>query len=452
MHSCAQRTSLKITLNKWALPVAFVLLATIVTFSGSLRAREPALPVASPESVGMSAGQLARFDTLAAEYIGNGRIAGVVALVLRDGKIVHETVQGVQDVSTGAPLRSDSIFRIASQTKLVMSVATMILVEEGQLLLDDPVARYIPEYAKTTVAVENGDEVNIVAANRQITIEDLLTHTSGIPGAKPGLVENLYAEASISQGDGQLNHLDESIDAFTRRLAGLPFAAQPGEAWVYGMSTDVLGAVIERVSGMTLEEFLRNRIFAPLGMPDTHFYLPLEKLERLAANHKLRDEGGPLVASAEDPSWDGQGAYVEGPRRLFSGNGGLLSTAGDYARFLQMLLNEGELDGARILSPASVRLMTVNHIGDLYARWFPGMGFGFNVEVKLDPAVMGYEVPASASPGAYAWGGAAYTRFWVDPAQGIIGVFMTQTRPTSGDLHQKFGNIVYGAIITPASS
>ena len=170
----------------------------------------------------------------------------------------------------------------------------------------------------------------------------------------------------------------------------------------------------------------------------------------LVANHQLRDGDSPVRASDESPSWDGQGAYVRGHRRLFSGNGGLLSTAHDYARFLQMLLNDGELDGARIVSPASVRLMTVNHVGDLYAVWYPGMGFGFNVEVKLDPAAAGYEVPALASPGAYAWGGAGYTRFWVDPAQNLIGVFMTQTRPTTGDLHQKFGNIVYGAIISPA--
>ncbi len=435
--------------HKPAWLVAIVLLTTFGMLSTGLQAQGALLPVASPESVGMSAERLARFDTLAAEYINNGRVAGVVALVLRDGKIVHQTVQGVQDVSTGAPMRRDSIFRIASQTKLVISVATMILVEEGRLLLDDPLARYIPEYAETTVAVLEGDEVIIEAAKRQITIKDLLIHTSGIPGSAPMLVADQYAEASLTQGGGQLNHLDETIDALARRLAKLPFASQPGEAWVYGYSTDVLGAVIERISGMPLDEFLRSRIFTPLGMPDTYFFLPLEKEDRLAANHVLVEEGGPVRASDEDPSWDGQGAYVRGPRRLFGGNGGLLSTAHDFARFLQMLLNDGELDGARIVSSASVRLMTVNHVGDLYARWTPGMGFGFNVEVKLDPAVLGYEVPALASPGAYGWGGAAYTRFWVDPAQGIIGVFMTQTRPTTGDLHQKFGNIVYGAMVSP---
>ena len=237
-------------------------------------------------------------------------------------------------------------------------------------------------------------------------------------------------------------------DALARRLAGLPFASQPGEEWVYGYSTDVLGAVIERISGIPLDEFLSSRIFVPLGMPDTHFYLPLEKEDRLVANHVLLEKSGIVRASDEDPSWDGQGAYVRGPRRLFGGNGGLLSTAQDYARFLQMLLNDGELDDARIVSPASVRLMTVNHVGDLYSRWYPGMGFGFNVEVKLDLAVLGYEVPALASPGAYGWGGAAYTRYWVDPVQDLIGIFMTQTRPTTGDLHQKFGNIVYGAIVS----
>ena len=429
--------------------MVLLLIATLVTFSSTAQAQDSLLPVASPESVGMSSERLSRFDTLAAEYIDNGHIAGVVALVMRDGKVVHETVLGVQDVSTGQPLRSDAIFRIASQTKLVISVATMILVEEGRLLLDEPVSKYIPEYAKTTVAIQDGDEVSTEAANRQITIKDLLTHTSGIPGAGPRHFEHEYAEASLTQGEGQLNHLDEPVDALVRRLAGLPFATQPGEAWVYGFSTDVLGAVIEQVSGMALDEFLQGRIFAPLAMPDTYFFLPLEKEARLVANHQLREGDGPVRASDDSLSWDGQGAYVRGPRRLFSGNGGLLSTAHDYARFLQMLLNNGELHGTRIVSPASVRLMTVNHVGDLYARWYPGMGFGFNVEVKLDTAAAGYEVPALASPGAYAWGGAGYTRFWVDPAKGLIGVFMTQTRPTTGDLHQKFGNIVYGAIISP---
>jgi CubicO group peptidase (beta-lactamase class C family) len=427
--------------------ILWVAIGAIGDFSGA-QAQDRLLPRVSPESVGMSSQRLARFDTLAAEYVISGHVAGVVALVVRDGKIAHETVRGVQDVATGSPMRSDSIFRIASQTKLIVSVATMILVEEGLVRLDEPVAHHIPEYAETTVAILDGDSVIVVAANRQITIQDLLTHTSGIPGADPVLLVDLYAEASLTQGKHLLNYLDEPIDAVVRRLAGLPFSAQPGEEWIYGYSTDVLGAVIERASGMPLDEYLRSRIFVPLGMPDTHFFLPPDKENRLVANHALR-EGGVIHASDDDLSWDGQGAFVRGPRRLFQGSGGLLSTASDFARFLQMLMNGGELDGARIVSPASVRLMTVNHVGDLYAREYPGMGFGFNVEVKLDPAVGGWEVPALASPGAFGWGGAAYTRFWVDPAEHLIGVFMTQVRPTTGDLHEKFGNIVYGAIVSP---
>lgn len=412
------------------------------------QAQDPLLPRVPPESVGLNSERLARFDTLAAEYVDAGHVAGVVALVVRDGKIAHETVCGVQDVATGLPMRGDSIFRIASQTKLIVSVASMILVEEGRVRIDEPVANHIPEYARTTVAVLDGDSVNVVPANRQITILDLLTHTSGIPGADPKLLVDQYAKASLTQGKHLLNYLDEPIDSVVRRLAGLPFSAQPGEEWIYGYSTDVLGAVIERASGMPLDEFLRSRIFMPLDMPDTYFFLPPDKENRLVANHALR-EGGVIHASDDDLSWDGQGAFVRGPRRLFQGSGGLLSTANDFARFLQMLLNDGELDGARIVSPASVRLMTVNHVGDLYAREYPGMGFGFNVEVKLDPAVGGWEVPALASPGAFGWGGAAYTRFWVDPAQNLIGVFMTQVRPMTGNLHAKFGNIVYGAIISP---
>jgi CubicO group peptidase (beta-lactamase class C family) len=325
----------------------------------------------------------------------------------------------------------------------------MILVEEGRLRLDEPVANYITEYAATTVAEPDGDSVGVVAANRPITIRDLLTHTSGIPGAEPEHFVDLYAEASLTQGKHLLNYLDEPVDAVVRRLAKLPYAAQPGEEWVYGYSTDVLGAVLEHASGMPLDEFLRSRIFAPLGMPDTHFFLPLDKENRLVANHSLRTEGGVVRASDDDMTWDGQAAFVRGPRRLFQGSGGLLSTAQDFARFLQMLVNDGELDGTRIVSPASVRLMTFNHVGDLYARYYPGMGFGFNVEVKLDPASGGWEVPSLASPGAYGWGGAVYTRFWVDPAEKLIGVFMTQVRPTTGDLHERFGNIVYGAIVAP---
>lgn len=418
-----------------------------------------ALPAVEPEAVGMMSERLERFDTLAAEYVEEGRVAGIVALVIRNDAVVHTAVHGAMDVETGEPMRNDSIFRIASQTKLVTSVATMMLVESGRLRLDEPVASFLPAYEGTTVAIRSqdggdggdGDEngVELVPAVRPITIRDLLTHTAGISGGSPGHSRARYAAAMLPPGRNLLNDLDEPVADVVHRLGSLPFSSQPGEAWVYGFSTDVLGAVIEVAGGMALDDFFRTRIFEPLGMVDTHFFLPPEKADRLVATHILEKNGAIGRASDDDMSWDGQGAFVQGPRRLFQASGGLLSTASDFARFLQMVLNGGSLDGVRILSPTSVRLMTANHVGDLYADFYPGMGFGFNVEVKLDLASAGYQVPAAASVGAYGWGGAAYTRFWVDPDQALIGVFMTQTRPTTGDLHERFGNIVYGAIASP---
>jgi CubicO group peptidase (beta-lactamase class C family) len=416
------------------------------------QAQSAALPRAAPETVGMSSERLARFDAMAADYVRKGRVAGVVALVLRGGHVVYESVHGTLDIATNLPMRSDAIFRIASQSKLVTSVAIMILVEKGQLLLADPVARYIPAFESTTVALVEDGSPRIVPAERPITIKDLLTHTAGIPGVDeiPQTLQARYAESSLDQSP--LNYLDEPIGVLVERLGGLPFVAHPGTRFDYGFSTDVLGAVIEQASGMKLDEFFRRRIFDPLDMYDTHFFLPVEKIARLAANHNPREGGGLTRASDDDNGWTGQGAFVRGPRRAFSGGGGLLSTVHDYARLLQMLLNGGELGGTRILSPATVRLMTVNHVGDLYAKSldYPGMGFGFNVEVKMDAAVGGYDVPVFASPGAFGWGGAAYTTFWVDPDEELIGLFMAQLRPHTDDLSKKFGSIVYGAIVEPA--
>jgi CubicO group peptidase (beta-lactamase class C family) len=408
---------------------------------------------ATPESVGMSSERLARLDALAAKAVEEEQVAGLVTLVARSGKVVHHGAYGVLDVATGARMPGDAIFRIASMTKPVISVAALMLVEEGKLLLSDPVARYLPGFKQTTVAVQEGGSLQIVSARRVITVRDLLTHTAGIPNPRDldGALLARYRDASL--GAPLLNARDEPIASLMERLPSLPFVAQPGERFVYGFSTDVLGAVIERSSGLALDEFLRRRIFAPLGMHDTHFFLPLEKTGRLAATHNPKDGGGLVRGRDDDMEWTGQGAFVRGPRRAFSGGGGLLSTANDYARFLQMLLNGGELDGARILSPASVRLMTTNHVGDLYAKAenLPGMGFGFGFEVKLEPHVPGFDIPAFASPGAFAWGGAAFTTFWVDPEQQLVVVFLAQLRPyTHLDLSKKFGNIVYHAILAPA--
>lgn len=402
----------------------------------------------------MSAERLMRFDSVAAAYVREGRVAGVVALVLRGGQVAYEGVHGVLDIVSHASMRRDAIFRIASMTKPITSVAVMMLVEEGRLALSDPVARYIPAFEHTLAVVQDGDSVRIVPAERAITILDLLTHTAGIPYPDEQMHESLrvrYREASLESS--LLNSRDEPMGILMGRLAGLPFTAQPGERFVYGYATDLLGVVVERVSGMTLDDFFRRRIFEPLRMHDTHFFLPAEKADRLAAVHSPREGGGLVRGRDDDIGWTGQGAFARGPQRVYSGGAGLLSTAQDYARFLQMLLNQGELDGVRLLTPATVRQMTANQVGDLYAEaeGYPGIGFGLGFEIKIDPEVGGFDIPPSASPGAFGWGGAAYTTFWVDPAYQLVALFMAQLRPyREADLSKRFGDIVYDAILAPA--
>lgn len=407
------------------------------------------LPRTRPETVGMSAERLDRFSSIASNYVREARVAGVVALVVRQGRVVYELAHGEMDVNSREPMRSNTIFRIASMTKPITSVAAMILVEEGRLNLDDSVGRYIPAFEQAIVSVDDGD--SSVPAARPITIQNLLTHTAGIANLD-GLKGKLRQRYEETLGRTPFNAQDASIRALVDRLAKLPLASQPGERFTYGYATDVLGAVIEEVSGLSLEQFLESRLFTPLKMHDTHFFLPEAKKGRLASVHNPREGGGIVRGGDDDLNWTGQGAFVHGPRRAFSGGGGLVSTANDYARFLQMLLNGGELEGARILSSSSVRLMTVNHVRDLYAKAekFPGMGMGLGFEVKIDAAVGGYDVPQLASTGSFAWGGAAYTTFWVDPEQQILGIFLAQLRPYKHlDLNKRFGNIVYGAILAP---
>jgi len=302
------------------------------------------------------AGRLERLSGALESYVEEGELAGAVALVAHGGEVSYLEAVGHRDVQAGDPMETDDIFRIASQTKAIVSVGIMILQEEGHLLISDPVGRYLPEYMETTVAVGDGDGgYDIVPANRPITIRDLLTHTAGI-GYGGGPAADLWAEADI-QG-WYFAHRDEPVRETVRRMAALPMDAQPGERFVYGYATDILGALVEEVSGEPLDGFLRTRIFEPLGMADTHFYLPEEKRDRLSVVYSASEERG--LAPAPDPGgMVGQGAYVDGPRTSFSGGAGLLSTAHDYARFLQMMLNGGELDGARILSSKSVDLMTV---------------------------------------------------------------------------------------------
>ncbi len=371
-------------------------------------------------------------------YVAEERIPGAALLVLKDGREVLLSTAGHADREAERSMTPDTIFRIASQTKAVVSVAVMILQEEGHFLISDPVGNYLPEFAETTVAVarESGG-YDIVPAERQITIRDLLLHTAGI-GYGYGPAADAWAGAGI-QG-WYFAHRNEPVRETIRRMAALPMDAQPGSAFVYGYNTDILGTLVEVVSGRTLAEFLAERIFEPLEMNDTHFFLPEEKRDRLAVVYSL-DENGQLARTPDVSAMVGQGAYVDGPRRSFSGGAGLLSTVSDYGRFLQMLVNGGVLDGNRILSPNTVRLMTANHLNGIEFR--PGQGFGLGFAITLDLGARG--VPASV--GEFAWGGAYHTVYFVDPVEELVFVYMTQVLPATGlDDAGKLRALLYAAL------
>ncbi len=396
------------------------------------------LAAAQPESVGLSSERLERLDTVLNEYVKQERLPGSVLLVARRGGVAYLKAFGERDREAHDPMKTDSIFRIASQTKALVSVGVMMLQEEGKLVISDPVSQYLPEFAHTTVAepIEGGG-YRVVPARRPITIRDLLTHTSGVSYGN-GPAADLWKQAGIT--GWYFANRDEPIGATVARIAKLPFDAQPGERWIYGYSVDILGALVERASGQPLDEFLRTHITGPLGMADTHFYLPPGKKDRLAVVYSATDGG---LERAPDPgAMVGQGAYVEGPRKSFSGGAGLLSTATDYARFLQMLLNGGELDGVRILSRKSVELMTTSHTGDLEFR--PGQAFGLGFSVVEDLGERG----SPGSVGEFGWGGAYHSTYWVDPHEQLVVSYFTQVTP-AGDVddHQKLRALIYGAFI-----
>jgi CubicO group peptidase (beta-lactamase class C family) len=390
------------------------------------------LPQVPPEAVGMSGPRLQRLSAAMKRAVDEGQLPGVVTLVARRGRVAHFESFGYLDLEKKTPMRKDAIFRIASMSKAITTVAAMMLYEEGKLLLDDPVAKFIPAFARTTVAAGAGTPE---PAKRAITIRDLMTHTAGISyGAGP--LEAQYKAADVHMW--YFADKDEPIGVTIDRLAGLPFDAQPGERYVYGFATDVLGVVVEKASGLTLDEFFRTRIFEPLKMTDSSFYLPPDKAGRFATVYSAGPAG---LTRAPDPG-RGQGEYVTGPRKSFSGGAGVLSTAGDYARFLQMLLNGGELDGARLLGPKTVELMTSNHVGDLYQGGRFGFGLGFEIVEHVGRS------GRPGSVGEFSWGGAYYTKFWVDPVERVVAVFMTQVLPSAGPSHQdRFRVLVNQAIV-----
>ncbi len=400
----------------------------------------------APEAVGVSSGRLGRLDTAMQAYVDEQKAAGIVAYVARGGRVVHLRGYGMADIEAGRAMAPDTLFRMASMTKLMTSVAAMALVEEGRLALEDPLAKYLPAFAGPEVAVVDapGGEMRLEPARRPITIRDLMTHTSGIPYGY-GQSGALWKEAGLF--GGYYLERDESMAGLVERMATLPLDAQPGERFVYGHSTDILGVVIEQVSGMSLDAFLRERLFEPLGLRDTHFYVPPADAERMSAVYAAGPEG---LRRADGPDpLDGQGHFVDGPRKVFSGGAGVVSTAADYGRFLEMMLNDGEVDGVRILSRQAIELMTANHVGQLFATDFaprPGMGFGLGVAIMLDPG----EAGMFGSSGSYGFSGAYFTHFWVDPEERTVMIVLAQLRPAMDpSLHVKFRTLAYQSLVGP---
>ena len=399
----------------------------------------PAFAQPAPDPA-FSSDRLARIDRLLQGYVDQNKIAGAVALVLHDGKPVYKKAVGWSDKENGRKMTMTTVFRIASQTKALTSTAILALVEEGKIGLNEPVGHFIPSFSKTTVAVKSDSGVAMVPAKRPITIQDLLTHTAGISYGTDKQVAELYAAKGLGPAAGNgwyTADKQEPICETMERLGTLPFVAQPGEAFVYGYNTDILGCVVEKASGMPLDEFIRTRITGPLGLKDTRFFIPPAERDRLAAVYASGPDG--LMVRAPEGS-KGQGAYVDGPRKSFAGGAGLTSTAGDYARFLEMIRNGGARGDVRILAPRTVELMTTNQSGTLHST--TGLGFGLGFET-----VDRYGAGGMAGVGAFGWGGAYGTTYQVDRQSHSVIVLMIQLLPNATDIQTKFSTLVYQALM-----
>ena len=394
------------------------------------------LPLAVPEEVGLSSERLERIGEVFQDYVEEGRIAGAVGMVLRNGKLAYVDAWGMRDLEAGDVMEEDDLFKICSMTKPVASVAVMTLYEEGHFFLSDPIGRYLPALANLRVAnlaeASAGQEIPTERARRQVTIHDLLRHTSGFTygDLSNTVVDAVYREREILYQPT----LEDQVAA----LGEIPLLYQPGTQWNYSVSVDVLGRLVEVVSGQPFDVFLRERIFDPLGMADTGFRVPDSKSDRVAPTY---GHSGPDRALGL-----GDTSICDLPPTLFSGGAGLRSTAQDYARFAQMLLNGGELDGARILGRKTVELMTVDHLEEGMPTGFlsPGWSFGLGFTVKTEAGLDG--LPSSV--GEYNWIGIQGTSFWVDPEEDLVGVFMVQIRPNRDiTFRDQFKRLVYQALI-----
>ncbi len=389
-----------------------------------------ALPLATPEEVGLSSQRLHILTAALRAAIDRGLIPGAAALIARRGKVAYFALEGVRDPTNRAPMGKDTIFRIYSMTKPIVSVAAMMLVEEGALMIAEPVPKYLPDFANPKVVVERDGRIDLVPAERDITIQDLLRHTSGLTYEFRGTaaVQKMYMEAKVFRRN-QTN-ADQAAT-----LARLPLMHQPGTCWEYSRSTDVLGRIVEIVSGQTLGEFLSARIFAPLGMVDTAFHVPKTKQGRLAEAFAKDPQTGTAVQLIE----------VREPPAFESGGGGLTSTITDYARFCQMLLGGGTIDDLRLVGRKMIELMTSDHLGAVTGApdlLLPGYGFGLGFAVRRHAGLA--QFPGAV--GEYYWGGLAGTTFWVDPQEQMFAIAMIQGPGQREYFRMLFRNLAYAAL------
>jgi len=386
---------------------------------------------ATPESAGISSQALTKLDGILKAEIAAGGLPGTVMLISRNGKVVHFEANGMRDKEAGVPMTRDSIFRMASMTKPITSVAIMMLVEDGKIQIADPASKYLPELKGLQIGIESKDAAgNTVLtrepARREFTVQDLLRHTSGLTyghrGASSALVKKTYVDA----GEQARDHTNAEL---ITKLSKTVLAFQPGTRFEYSRSADVLGRIVEVVSGMTLGQFFETRIFRPLGMVDSFFSVPADKVARVA--HPMIEPATGKRPNVTDPRQ---------PQRFESGGGGLFSTAPDYLRFTTMLLNGGELDGVRLLAPKTIELMTSDHLGALPGSFYPGYGFGLGFAVRTQAGMN--DMPGSV--GEYLWGGASGTWFWIDPKEKLIAIFMSQ-RP--GDVRTYYRRLVKNLVL-----
>jgi len=390
-----------------------------------------AFPIVKPSKQGFSSERLEKIGDLSQRYIEEKKIAGMVNLIARNGKIVYFDAKGSRGIDDPRPLQKDSLFRIYSMTKPITSVALMMLYEQGAFQMKDPVSKFIPELKNLTVMNSAGD---IVPAEKTMTMQHLMTHTAGFSyGFNPNdPIDKLYIKAELVKA--------KDLEDFIDKLSTLPLRSEPGTIWHYSVAVDVMGLVVERISGIAFDVFLQQEIFDPLGMTDTFFSVPKDKRDRFIPNHVWNTEQGMMTTIVELPEWNYEDVT------LFSGGGGLVSTAYDYLRFAEMMRNGGALNGKRLLSAKTIDFMTTNHMGSLDNGMYSGssgLGFGLGFQIVTDPVALGL----MSSVGEYSWSGAAGTLFWVDPVENIVSITLIQLMASPFPLSSELNALTHQALI-----